>query len=695
MSLRARLALLVVAATVVPLLIAATVLRVQTGRDLRARAESELAAVREGAAGMVEVRRRRASDLASDLIAHENPRLDELLASRDETAALATLRTALGEPGRERADAVVLADPDGTVQAAVTSAWVFNRGGAGLRLDPDELAAAAREQRALPGTLLEVREIWTTAPGAPVERTAGYVVVALWTDQGLLARLPVDRARGGAALVSGDLVLASVPSGAELPEGAVAVADEATMATWRDRQVLVTKADIVPGLQSASLVLWTPVDAQATPLGWMVVGVLVLLALLAAWWLAGRVVAPIQRAAAAARDMAEGDLRQRVPPAGGPELVDLAAAINTMGEQIEARVDQLERSRDELRRSLSRLGQTLSSSLDLGRTLAVVVETAMDTLSADRAVLMLLTPERDALYAKVGRGLGAGVPRLRVGEGRLGWVASTGRALRLPHDLDEAPVPARGEPGGAGQLLVPLLGRGQVIGVLSLLRDDVDRPFDQDDLDTMTSFAAQATVALENVMLHREAQRLAVTDPLTGLWNFRYFQIQADRELESAARFERPLSLVIIDIDHFKSVNDRQGHQVGDEVLVEVARRIRDMTRVPDVVARYGGEEFVVLLPGTNASGALATAERIRDAVGGAPVPFGDPAPTDRPGYLPVTCSAGVSTFPVHGQTLAGLLRTADAAMYVAKARGRNRVVTAGAVPAAVPWSSVPGSVND
>jgi two-component system, cell cycle response regulator len=359
----------------------------------------------------------------------------------------------------------------------------------------------------------------------------------------------------------------------------------------------------------------------------------------------------------------------------GPVLV--AAALGWFLVHIGVmRLGRLGPTHDELRGSLSRLGQTLSSSLDLERTLAVVVETAMDTLAADRAVLMLLTPERDALYPKIGRGVGTTVPRMRLGQGLAGWVAQTGTGLRLPADAELAPPRCPDEPAGRHQLLVPMPGQGRhVIGVLSLIRSDEARPFTQDDLDTIMNFAAQASVAIENVVLHREAQRLSVTDPLTGLWNLRYLQIQADRELEGAMRSKRPLSLAIIDVDHFKDVNDRLGHQAGDKVLAEVARRIRDSTRVPDVVARYGGEEFIVLLPDTDLAGALATAERIREAVAAAPVTVvTNNGPTEP---LFVTCSVGVSSFPVHGQTLACLLQVGDAALYAAKAQGRNRIVGA------------------
>ncbi|MGH8905958.1 MAG: diguanylate cyclase [Egibacteraceae bacterium] len=467
----------------------------------------------------------------------------------------------------------------------------------------------------------------------------------LWTDRELLDRLSLDELREGAAIVSDERVLATRGGEWEPPFGLVR--------TSQQRGPRLAIATQLSGASAAALLLWTMLDSKQAIVCWLLIAGSALLSGLTGWLVAGRFIAPTRRV-----------------------------------------LLESERSRDELRQSLSRLGQTLSSSLDLSRTLSVVVETAMSSLAADRAVLMLLTPERDALFAKVGRGLGPAVPRLRAGQGLTGWVAATGSPLRLPADAQHAPAPSADEPVGENQLLVPLFGRGQVIGVLSLLRDEGIRPFLQADLDTMTSFAAQASVAIENVLLHREAQRLAITDPLTGLWNFRHFQVQADREVESAVRFDRPLSLVIVDLDHFKRVNDGLGHQAGDEVLNEVARRIRHSTRVPDVVARYGGEEFVVLLPGTGETGALATAERIRAAVDSAPVKVemcGEPGV-----HLPVTCSAGVSSFPVHGKTLEGLLRAADAAMYVAKTRGRNRVVMAGGdALREVPWRGAPAAVND
>ncbi len=665
MGLRTRLALFFVAITVVPLLVAVLVLQWQLGARLTGLAERELAGARTAAELAVATVRARAGDLATALSRDAGP----ILAAGAARRADARLARIAGEAVPERAAIVGLGPAAGRVLAA-------RRSPPAEGATPADAAAVARAVVAgttVPGLLLEVREVRGGARDAPAE-VLGWVVAGVWTDAELLEQVPVP---GGVALIDGTRVLAArgAPAAAVPAVAAPAPGGVATLRVG-EQTVTATTAPLAPGAGADGpvLLIWQPADpGVALPvLALAVLAPSVLLAGLLGWILAGSVVAPVRRAAGVARAVAAGDLDHRVEPTGGREVAELAVALNTMSDELAARLAELERSRDEARQSLARLGRTLSSSLDLDRTLAVVVETAIQTLAADRGLLRLYTPERDALYVKVGRGVGRNVPRLAVGEGVAGAVARVGTPVRLPDP--GAPTPAPGEPVGAAQLAVPMIGRGRVIGVLSLLRDDGDRPFTQDDLDTVRSFAAQASVAIENVLLHQEAQRLSVTDPLTGLWNFRYFQLQADRELESAARFERPLSLVIADLDHFKTVNDEFGHQVGDEVLITVARRIQAATRVPDVVARYGGEEFVVLLPGTDLEGAVATAERIRAAVSGAAVAVEVDAAL--PG-LAVTCSLGVATHPQHGTTVARLLRSADGAMYAAKARGRNRVVEA------------------
>jgi diguanylate cyclase (GGDEF)-like protein len=217
-----------------------------------------------------------------------------------------------------------------------------------------------------------------------------------------------------------------------------------------------------------------------------------------------------------------------------------------------------------------------------------------------------------------------------------------------------------------------------VLGVLSVYERETGEPFTLEDATVLADFAVQAAVAVENVQLHEEAERLSLTDAVTGSWNYRYFERRLEQELERSRRFGRLFALLLLDIDHFKMVNDRHGHQVGDEVLVELTRRITAIVRDIDTFARYGGEEFVLILPETNLVGGIAVAEKLRGAVAAAPF-------ATRPDGAGVrlSVSLGIACYPEHATSTAELLRAADTAMYEAKRRGRNRVMTAG--PTLVP----------
>lgn len=193
----------------------------------------------------------------------------------------------------------------------------------------------------------------------------------------------------------------------------------------------------------------------------------------------------------------------------------------------------------------------------------------------------------------------------------------------------------------------------------------------------LTSFTAVLRDATRRRRREEELEAKAYTDALTGIANRRYFDEVAPREADRAARLHDPVSLVTVDVDHFKQVNDTHGHAAGDAVLVAVARAVRDAAREVDVVARVGGEEFAVLLPSTDVGGARAAAERIRLAVEQLVVRV-DGA------VLRVTVSAGVAELaaepPGHAEGVEQLLARADGALYEAKRRGRNRVVVAAAV---------------
>jgi diguanylate cyclase (GGDEF)-like protein len=259
--------------------------------------------------------------------------------------------------------------------------------------------------------------------------------------------------------------------------------------------------------------------------------------------------------------------------------------------------------------------------------------------------------------------------RVPVDDGINGRVAQTGDAVK---GLLEAGTVSGLD--GAAVIAVPLKSNGAVIGVLDLFAAD---EFDDRDLATIRTFANQATVAIDNVLLHEEAQRLSITDGLTGLWNYRYFTMTIGKEIERSARFGRPLALLMLDLDHFKAVNDSFGHQRGDAVLIELAGRIRGEVRDVDTVARYGGEEIVIILPETEADGVAQLADRVCAAV--RRKPFGDS------GVPPVhlTVSAGGAVFPTHGLSASVLLARADQALYDAKHAGRDtwRIATESNVP--------------
>ncbi len=237
-------------------------------------------------------------------------------------------------------------------------------------------------------------------------------------------------------------------------------------------------------------------------------------------------------------------------------------------------------------------------------------------MRATAGAAYVLQPGRDELVLRAGRGLegrSAG-PRLAVGEGVTGRWPRTGEPLRGRVGA-EGLEPSSLEPTARELISVPMRTSRGLLGVLTLYDRADGRPFDAGDLQTIRTFAGQAAVAVDNVLLHQEAQRLSVTDGLTGLGNYRSFQATLTREIERASRFGRPLGLLMLDLDHFKKVNDTHGHQVGDDVLVEVAAAGAAQVREVDTVARYGGEEFVVILPETDAEGAGCTAERICAAV--------------------------------------------------------------------------------
>ncbi len=255
-----------------------------------------------------------------------------------------------------------------------------------------------------------------------------------------------------------------------------------------------------------------------------------------------------------------------------------------------------------------------------------------------------------------------------LGFGLTGWVMLTGApyiSRDVWHDAREQHLPGQRQEDRSA-MLTPILVEGRRLGVVRLTRSGLDQ-FNQGDLDLAASFANQAALVIEHGRVVKELSDLSITDPLTGLNNARHFHQVLDVEVKRALRYQQPLSLVMIDSDSLKQVNDRLGHQRGDEHLRSIAAAMRRAVRSTDYAFRYAGDEFLLLLPNTDVEEAHLVAERFRHMMESHEIAEG----------VVGTVSVGVATLPTHAVDTKGLLAASDAAMYVSKRTGKNRVSVA------------------
>jgi diguanylate cyclase (GGDEF)-like protein len=225
-------------------------------------------------------------------------------------------------------------------------------------------------------------------------------------------------------------------------------------------------------------------------------------------------------------------------------------------------------------------------------------------------------------------------------------------------------------PNARNLVVVPLQAEGRPLGALVLEQAPAEGGrIQRRVVSGLERSASYAALALRNAWLLEQVQRLAATDGLTKIANRRTFESTLEREVARATRSAEHLSLVMIDIDHFKRLNDEHGHQAGDEVLRNVAAALSCECRDFDTAARYGGEEFAVVLPGCGPDEARLIAERLRHAVAAAP------------STVPITASAGVATYPAHAGDADTLVRAADDALYESKRAGRDRTTVSAGVP--------------
>lgn len=339
----------------------------------------------------------------------------------------------------------------------------------------------------------------------------------------------------------------------------------------------------------------------------------------------------------------------------------------------------------ELRSQIERLslfhevGKTLASTLDLQKILQTIMEKISDFLRPDTWSLLMLDEKTQELYFEIAIGAGANSLkdiRLKVGEGIAGWVAEHGEPV-LVEDVKADPrfstkFDELTQINTTSVVCVPIKSREKVLGVIELVNYLGKGCFRKEDIPILNNLADYAAIALENARYVQRIQELTITDDCTALYNARHLHFVLDAEIYRSTRYNYQFSVIFIDLDHFKAVNDTYGHLVGSKLLWMIGEIIKGHLRLIDYAFRYGGDEFVVLLPQTPKENALMVVRRIKDLLN-QKVFF-----TEENLNIKVTASFGLASFPADARTRKDILRMADEAMYVVKNSTRNSIALAG-----------------
>jgi diguanylate cyclase (GGDEF)-like protein len=339
-------------------------------------------------------------------------------------------------------------------------------------------------------------------------------------------------------------------------------------------------------------------------------------------------------------------------------------------DTLNVRTTELEQTQSQIENIHSNAG-TLGEILDLQQLIDKIMDIADSLWGYSLFELMLVNPETDALERVAALENGNKRifdPREPISPGSvIGQVARSGRAERIV-DVRSVPGYIARMQGTRSQMAVPMVSRGKVVGVINAEAKATGK-FSDMDQKLVSIFAASAAMAVDNARLHKQVSDLAVIDELTGAYNYRYFSSRLEEERKRSERYGLPISLIMIDVDWFKRMNDTYGHEVGNMVLRELSRVIKECIRDTDLLCRYGGEEFIVILPQTASADARPIGDRIRERVdahtfggyGGAPI-------------LRTTVSIGVTSYPDNGMQVSDLISAVDSALYRAKGSGKNLV---------------------
>ena len=384
--------------------------------------------------------------------------------------------------------------------------------------------------------------------------------------------------------------------------------------------------------------------------------------------------ATIRRAQRLDLDFHVASWREGDPPAAEVRSEMEAAASRTSGARGSAHTAQATAKRLSI---LTDVVKTANSILEPRKVIELIMAKIQQLIPCEAWSMLMVDEEKQELVFELalgGKAKEVSAFRVKMGEGIAGWVAQTGQPV-IVNDVAKDPRFAQRFDSETrfktrSMLCAPLISRGRTIGVVQVI-NHLHGKFTRGDQQLLLTLVEPCAIAIENAILFQKAEQLTITDDLTKLFNSRYMNLYISREIKRCKRHGIPISVIFLDLDGFKSINDQFGHLAGSTTLTEVGHILTQCVRESDILARYGGDEFVAVLPETPASGALVIGERIRKAIE-------EHVFLTAQGLMArISASIGISAYPDHALTPEGLIQKADQAMYRVKERDKNGIEVA------------------